>query len=264
MMDNNALHVTQIGAGQVKTANDSWVLTVPPTPPGRYSDAQIASYQKRSDFTVMPGIRMTVRARVEGEVRGTAGFGFWNHPFVPGERGFRLPKAIWFFYGSPPNEMRLAYGIAGNGWKAATFDATRWQFLALLPTAPIGVLLMRIPFLYRYLWPVGQRAIGVHEYPLDSDLLAQEHTYTIEWRQDRVQFWVDDKSVLEANIRVRGPLGFIAWIDNQYAVVTPQGKLGAGLVEVKTSQSLIVSQLEFLPLTNPHYVRTITNKSSDN
>ncbi|GAB4513320.1 MAG: hypothetical protein OHK0046_14040 [Anaerolineae bacterium] len=237
------LNVTHIGQGEVTPSGDGYRLSLPATDGGTYHDAQISSYIRRADFDYTPPVRLTIRAYAEGDLHGTAGFGFWNHPFVPGERDVRLPKAVWFFFASPPNNMALAQGVPGHGWKAATFDAVRWPFFALLPTAPIGVLLMRIPFFYRHLWPVGQRAIGVSETLLESNLLRTPHTYTLDWMEGGARFAVDGKIVHEAHTSPRGRLGFIAWVDNQYAVVTPQGHLGFGLVPVPAPQTLVIESI---------------------
>jgi hypothetical protein len=246
--------LTEIGRGTVSPSPGALRLAVPPTLADTYSDAQISDYAGKRDFSWRPPARLTITARTE-RIRspdtgiphhflsGTAGFGFWNHPFVPGERGFRLPQAVWFFFSSPPSNMQLARGVPGPGWKAATIDATRWQFFALLPTAPVGLLLMRIPALYRLLWPVGQRAIGVSEHLLDSALLAQTHSYTIDWQTDGVAFAVDGVTVHQTPSAPRGPLGFIAWIDNQYAIVTPQGRFGFGLLPVTNEQTLIIEHI---------------------
>lgn len=240
-------HVTEAGRGVVEQSGDGlFRLTVPPAPKEMYHNAQISSYVTRRDLQWKPPVRMTVRARAEVEgdsIQGTAGFGFWNHPFAPNERSFRLPRAVWFFYASPPSDMQLARGVPGHGWKAATFDAIRWQFFALLPTAPVGFLLMHIPALYERLWPIGQRAIGVSEHPLDSALLDDQHEYTVEWRVDRVTFMVDGDTVHESDCSPGGPLGLVAWIDNQYAVVTPRGRFGFGLLDVLAAQSLLLESL---------------------
>jgi hypothetical protein len=45
-----------------------------------------------------------------------------------------------------------------------------------------------------------------------------------------------------------GPLGFIAWIDNQYAVVTPQGRFGHGLLPLDEPQWLALSQVTMEPI----------------
>lgn len=239
-------HLTQIGAGKVIQTSGLLRLQLPSSTAEKYHDAQITDYAGKTDFVWKPPLRLTVRARFESphhRLRGTAGFGFWNHPFVPGERGFRLPKAAWFFFGSPPNNIALAKDVPGSGWKAATIDATHPPFLALLPTAPIGFLLMRIPALYQRLWPIGQRAINVSEALLDSALLWDMHTYTLDWHHNNLTFAVDGLSIHQTTSTPRGPLGFIAWIDNQYAVVTPRGQFGFGLLTVETEQSLLLEHI---------------------
>ncbi len=268
--------ITNYGAGQVIQQSDTLHFNIPSTDASRYHDAQLTDYAAKADFRWQPPLRMQVTASISfpsanpllgsensgfnspsllaergtgGEVLksnppvGTAGFGFWNHPFVPGERGLRLPKAIWFFFSAPPSNMQLAQGISGPGWKAATIDATRWQFLTLAPTAPLAVFLMRIPALYRRIWPIGQRAIGVSEHLLDSSLLLERHTYSIDWHPDHISFAVDHITVHQAPVSIRGPLGFIAWVDNQYAIVTPQGRIGFGLVPIPQPQTLNLNRI---------------------
>lgn len=237
------IHTTEIGSGLVQQQAGHSTMTLPASGTDSYHDAQIATYTHSKDFHHKPPLRMSLRAYAEGNLHGTAGFGFWNHPFVPGERGFRLPKAAWFFFASPPADMALAKGVPGHGWKAATFDATRLRFLALLPTAPLGFLLMRIPALYDRLWPIGQRAIGVSEYLLEPNLLYHPHDYQLDWLPDRVIFAVDGVTVHESPHSPKGPLGFIAWVDNQFAIVTPQGRFQFGLVDVPGPQSLIIEDL---------------------
>lgn len=236
------LYITETGSASVTRLSKGWRLALSePFAPSQYHNAQITSYIARADFALYPGLRLTVRAAADGLPCGTAGFGLWNHPFAPGERGLRLPKAAWFFFSAPPNDMRLARGMPGAGWKAATIDATRWQFLALTPTAPLGVLLMRLPALYNALWPVGQRALGVHEAALDTALLHDEHEYTLDWQREVVRFLVDGTLVLTAPLRLRGPLGFIAWTDTQYAVITPQGRAGFGLIDHPRPHGLMLT-----------------------
>lgn len=237
------LHITNIGTGKVEQNNQDYALTVPSATDTRYSDAQLSSYRTHGDFHLRPPIRMRLKAKAEGKIHGTAGFGFWNHPFMPGERGVRLPKSVWFFYGSPPNNMALAKGVPGYGWKAATFDATRWPFFALLPTAPVAFPLMRLPFFYNRLWPIGQRAIGVSEKLLDENLLMDWHEYSLDWLENGVVFRVDGAVVHATDLSPKAPLGFIAWVDNQYAVVTPQGHFRYGLVKVAQSQTLIIRDI---------------------
>jgi hypothetical protein len=236
--------LTQLGDGRVRHTPGALHLTLPPVEANQYHDAQITDYAGKSDFAWRPPLRLMVRARFSTtDLRGTAGFGFWNHPFVPGERGFRLPAAAWFFFSSSPSNLQLALDVPGPGWKAATLNARRWQFLALAPTAPLGFLLMRIPAFYRRLWPLGQRAIGVSECLLDPALLTTSHTYTLDWQRDYIRFAVDNAAIHQTPTAPHGPLGFIAWLDNQYAIVTPQGRFGFGLVAIEREQSFILENI---------------------
>jgi hypothetical protein len=221
------------------------------TPGTQYSNAQITDYYFKHEgklhfnFGWRPPLRMTVTAwaqQPKDELCGTAGFGFWNHPFSPDvKRRPRLPQAIWLFYSSPPNNMQLAYGVPGHGWKAATIDATR--ALPLVPFALPAVLLMRVPRLYHRLWKPIQRALKVGEVALNAELLASRHTYTINWHPNHATFAVDDEVVMETPFAPRGALGFVAWLDNQYAIVTPQGKFGFGTIAVEQPQSLILEHV---------------------
>lgn len=241
--------ISTAGHGEVVQQPGQLRLTDYATPEGQYSNAQITTYATRHDFIHRPPLRLTVTAWAETPpIRGTAGFGFWNHPFAPNERGFRLPRAVWFFFASSPNDIRLARDVPGSGLKAMTMDATRPLFLALLPAAPVGFLLMRIPALYRRLWPVGQRALGMSEQVLDARLLAERHTYTLDWRESSITFAVDGQPIHETDRSPRGALGFIAWIDNQYAIVTPQGRFGYGVVPLFQAQSLILETTDIQSL----------------
>ena len=234
----------QVGNGRVRRRGDEIRLSIPSGSSHQYHDAQVSDYCQRAlDFHYRPPLRLTVRARAEGTIRGTAGFGFWNHAFVPGRRGFRLPQAVWFFFASRPSRIDLAAGTAGHGWKAAVFDARRWRFYALLPLAPLGFLLMRNKTAHRLLWPIGQDAIGVCEAALDDALLDDFHSYAIDWRRDGAVFSVDGQAALRADHAPDNALGFIAWVDNQYAVATPQGNFGRGLLDVSRAQSLILRDL---------------------
>ena len=235
--------VTEIGHGHVIESSAVLLLTNDATPAGVYSDAQISDYHM-ADFRWRPPLRMTVRASASADLVGTAGFGFWNQPFMPGQYRLRLPQAVWFFFSSPPNNMALAQGVPGPGWKAATINARRWQFGALLPAAPLGLLLMRVPALYRCLWPIGQRAIGVSEHLLDSALLAKTHSYTLDWHKDHVTFSVDGNVMHQTPSAPGGPLGFVAWVDNQYAIVTPQGNFGAGVIALEQEQTLRLEHIQ--------------------
>jgi len=217
-----------------------------------YSDAQLDDYQglPRGQFPWSAPLTLTVKARFShatGSLKGTAGFGFWNDPFLmTGRRLPALPRAIWFFYASTPSNMKLDLQTPGHGWKAATIDAQRWPFILLLPTAPFAIPLMNIHPLYRALWPLGQRAIAVSEAHLDVEM-ADWHTYVVQWTAQRARFWVDGTLVLDSDRPPRGRLGFVMWMDNQYAIVTPWGRFGHGCVNAPGRQWLEVDSLTIVP-----------------
>jgi hypothetical protein len=244
--------VMEIGLGEVTQTNGVTTCHLPAHDDQTYHNAQIDDYAglRRRDFRWKPPVKMTVRAYASHDnLAGTAGFGFWNHPFMPGGGMPRVPRAVWFFYASPPSNLALAKDVLGNGWKCATFDAQNPLFFSLFPFAPLGLFLMRIPLLYRKIWPtIGQRALKVSEHALDIDF-TESHTYTLIWRQESVEFYVDDNQVHESPYAPSGPLGFVAWLDNQYAIVTPQGNFGFGFVGRIEPQQLVMEKIEIEELS---------------
>jgi hypothetical protein len=242
------------GNGTVQQAGELLTFTTAGTSARHYTDAQIDDYQgmPRRRFRWHPPLTMTVRARFShaaGSLRGTAGFGFWNDPFMmTGIRWPTLPRSIWFFYASAPSNMQLDHNTVGHGWKAAVIDAARPEALLCAPLAPFAVLLMNNRSLYRRLWPPIQRAVGVREALLDVEM-TDWHVYVIEWDLVQARFSVDGEPVLADAPSPRGPLGFVMWLDNQYMVVTPQGRLRWGLLETPDTQWMQVDRIE---ITSAH------------
>ena len=236
------------GSGTLEFTSSTWRLVMVDTSAQQYTDIQLDDYEglPRHEFLWRPPLAMTVRARFShpaDQLQGTAGFGFWNDPFLmTGWRRPTLPRAVWFFFASPPSQMILDLDVPGQGWKAATIDAGRWPFLLLLPTAPLAVPLTNIRSLRRLLWPIAQRSMKVREALVDVDVTAW-HIYEIAWLKDRSQFRVDGQVVLDGAPSPRGPLGFVLWMDNQYAVVTPWGRLGYGLLAASGPQWLEVGEI---------------------
>jgi len=238
----------EIGTGAVTREGDVWRLVVPGATGDRYADAQIddTSGRPRRRYRWRPPVRLSLRARFShpcDALRGTAGFGFWNVPFAPGHAMLpALPRAIWYFFGSPPHNVSLAAGVSGHGWKAACLDATRPAALLWAPLAPVVLLMSQSDSLGRRIWPRVQRALGVSEAVLDVDL-HRWHDYVLDWRTDGADFHVDGQVVLSVPVSPRGPLGFVAWMDNQYAIATPRGRFGWGLLDVPLPQWLEIAGL---------------------
>jgi hypothetical protein len=235
-----------VGTGQVDQIDSITRLSLPNADRSIYSDAQLDNYAGLPHrlYPQRPPVHLSLRARFSSEkILGTAGFGFWNHPLAPNSGMPTLPRAVWFFFASPPSDMPLAIDVPGIGWKAATIDATRPSGLMLAPLAPLVLLLNRSHKLYRKIWPFVQRQLRIAEQPLDLSLMRDWHTYTIDWQTDRVQFSIDDQIILNTDRSPRGPLGFVAWIDNQFAVVTPQGRFKFGLLDIDQEQWLEIEMI---------------------
>jgi hypothetical protein len=247
-------NVSEQGQGKVISQESITELRLPAVDASGYHNAQISDYDRPASlarskasrqFRLKSPLRLSLTAHAStSNLHGTAGFGFWNHPFAPNESGFRLPQALWFFFSSPPNRMTLAKGMPETGWKAATFNAKNWPFYALAPTAPLAVPLMNLPFFYDALWPIGQKAIGINEYHMDKAILEKPHHYALEWREASAKFFLDGKLILEARDAIPNEaLGFVAWLDNQYAIVSPKGNFGYGLIPIPQEQSLFLRDL---------------------
>lgn len=246
------------GGGRLEVAQSSLQLLLPGARRGRYGDAQIDDYSglQPSRFLWRPPLRMEVRARAshpahpthvpaEADVwqglemerreqqylRGTAGFGFWNYPFTLSGAVIRLPDAIWFFAASPPSNMALVPGVPGWGWKAQVVHAHRWQSLMAGMPALGAVAWARLSGREGEAARWVQRVSGAREATLDAADLREWHNYALEWRREEARFWVDGALVLVVPEPPAGPLGFVAWIDNQYAIATPRGAFHFGTLD---------------------------------
>ncbi len=253
---NPRWHISEIGSGRVINAlNDetgsAYTVSLSITPIAGYTNAQITDYDYQTwGFQWRPPLKLTVIAHTRASDQrlvGTAGFGFWNHPLSPDVRRLpRLPAAIWFFYGAPPTDLQFALGILGHGWKAAVIDAAHARAVCLAPFAPALMMAMRVPRLYPHIYRRVQRLLRISEAALPDHLLFERHTYEIEWRTDGARFLVDDQIVHESPYAPTGALGFIAWIDNQYMVATPQGRFRWGVTSLEGEQSLMIESVHIL------------------
>jgi len=230
------------GTGRMEAGESILRLVTWDARAGEYSDAQLDDYHglRRSQWPWRPPLRMSVRARAsQAEPVGTAGFGFWNDPFTLSGRVLALPEAVWFFYASPPSDMALVPDVPGRGWKASVVNTTlAGALLSGLPTA-LAVLWARLTGPARAASAARwvQRISGAHEAPLHLDWTAW-HTYELEWLPDVATFWVNGSSILRAPHPPAGPLGFVTWVDNQFAIATPRGEFRFGTLDAPGRQWL--------------------------
>ena len=87
------------------------------------------------------------------------------------------------------------------------------------------------------------RVIGEDGIRLSLDV-TQWHSYTLDWREDRVSFDVDNSQVFESPVSPKAPLGLVIWIDNQFAAFTPEGNIGFGVLENPEPAWLEIKDIE--------------------
>jgi len=252
MKSPQALTPFLAGGGRVEQSPDgAWRLSLPPTSRG-YVDAQIDDYQSlpRAAFPWRPPLRLTLSARCRPSApRGTLGFGFWNDPFTlslgQGGAARRLPaspQAVWYFYGSPPNDLAFSGGVRGDGWKAVSLAGPRIPSPALAPGAAAAFALSRLPLLRGPVVRAARRTVRAAEASLLTPL-DEWHTYTLEWHPCEARFEVDGEAVLISGIVPRPPLGFVAWIDNQFATASPEAGFRFGTLVTAETQTLEIADL---------------------
>lgn len=211
---------------------------------GQLSDAEIDDHRTvtRERLPWKPPLRMTVRARMShptGEMLGTAGFGFWNDPFdwignvqVP-------PNALWFFYGSPKNDMAFVPEVQGHGWKAAVLNGGRVDPV----TMAVGNFVFQLPGMSKLVFGLAQTRIGANEQVLDGVGLTDWHDYRIDWRVHEARFYVDGVEIMCASKPPNVALGFVAWVDNNYAVMGPGKDFAFGRMSIPHQQWMDLSHV---------------------
>jgi hypothetical protein len=199
---------------------------------------------------------------------GTWGFGLWNDPFGfaigfggTARRLPALPNAAWFFHASPESYLSLQpchceersddraaclwqaipastrrlprrqktaarNDIPANGFFAGTFRSPRWPSPLLAP-ALLALPLLALRPASRLLRRLASRLVRQDGNAVSVDV-TQWHEYSIRWQAGAVLFFVDGVEILRTPLAPRGPLGFVLWIDNQYAAWRPDGSLGYG------------------------------------
>src|SRR5260370_17050590 len=93
--------------------------------------------------------------------------------------------------------------------------------------------------------------------------MTEWHTYRLEWYAKEAHFWVDERHLSRVSQPPCGPLGFVAWLDNQYAIATPRGVLRFGTVSCEPqwfelgSVSIAPFYMPVYPHVHP-YVSTVS------
>lgn len=190
-------------------------FTLGPAPGDTLSDVELNDHRlfPRGRWPWRPPLRLTVRARAShasGALVGTSGFGFWNAPFSESNSALESPQAVWFFHASPPSHLSMTADGAGNGWRAQCINAAQMpKWIIMLAGAAWYVLKPLRRLFYR----AAQSQVGGGEALIGAPM-DDWHIYELDWLRDRVKFAVDGQTVYSAASSPRGPLGFVAWMDN--------------------------------------------------
>ncbi len=243
----------ELGGGRVTHAGARWRLALPARPAGAgYADAQLDDYVGRSRraFPWRRGITLRLRARFSHEasaLAGTAGFGLWNAPLGdPRRRWPALPQAVWFFFASPPTDLPWPLEGPGRGWFAGTVAASGWPAIRLAPIALPLWLGQQLGSVRRRLWPALRRALGLSFASLPGSM-TDWHDYALAWSAAGCAFFVDGRPLLRTRHSPSGPLGLVCWLDNQFLVLTPRGRVRAGTVPVPAEQWLEIEAIAVTP-----------------
>jgi hypothetical protein len=236
-----------VNGGRIERVGEVIRLVIPPTTSAAYTDAQLDDYQHELPraFVNRPPQRLHIRARLShpiGAMKGTAGFGFWNHPFTREGGVIEPPRNLWFFYGSPESNMQIMSGGPGHGFKAAVLNTplpnAEGQGVGAMANRLLmaaGNLALKLPVVSSAAMAAARRVIVASERQLDLDVTAW-HDYALDWTSDAAVFCVDGQEVLRATKPPRGPLGFVAWVDNYRATATPDGHYEFAYVDVPEAQ----------------------------
>ncbi|MDP9356283.1 MAG: hypothetical protein M3R02_13560 [Chloroflexota bacterium] len=211
------------------------------------ADAQIDDYhgRHRGSLPWVPPLRLTVRARwshPSAALRGTIGFGFWNDPVDGRGRFAAAPNAVWFFHASEPSRIRLRREGVGTGMVAAAMhggEVNSWLLAA-------GNLALRIPGVDQLAARIGGSHMGGADTLLPEDLdITAWHDYLLDWRWDGAVFAVDGAEVarLAARDVPRCRLGFVAWIDNNWADLGDDGRYRSGCLDAPGGQWLELARV---------------------
>jgi hypothetical protein len=87
--------------------------------------------------------------------------------------------------------------------------------------------------------------VTAREHLLKTPLMEWHH-YRIAWDEERATFSVDGQEVLDTKTPPPGPLGFVTWIDNQFAMANEELGLRFGVSPLEHEQWLEIEDLSIV------------------
>ena len=149
-----------------------------------------------------------------------------------------LPQAVWFFCVAA-NYLPFPRRGPALSWFVGTVDARQPRALAIAPLTLPVLLLNQIAPLRRHIWPWVQSRLSISHAPLTRPL-DEWHDYRLDWRKRLCVLRRRYAGFSYTRTLTWAAFGFVCWIDNQYLIVTPRGRLGYGVVPLPTQQWLEV------------------------
>jgi hypothetical protein len=260
-----------VNGGRIERTGSGYRLLIPPTGADAYADAQLDDYDHGLPrrFADLPPQVLRLRARFShAQPKGTAGFGFWNHPFSREGAVLEPPCNCWFFYSSPESDLRVSRRLPGHGFKASLLNSAAYlpfttsgepvargvggrfaQTVTRIATSTAN-LMLKVPVASRAVMAAAQVAVNARELLLDLDMTAW-HTYEVDWLPAIAVFRVDGREVLRAPKPPRAALGFATWIDNYRATASSGGDYGFAYVGTTEEQWMELDDLAFSPAPIP-------------
>ncbi len=261
----NGATLALLPGGATGCAEGAFRLLIAPQAAGRpavYTNAQLADdHMPRRHHRWRPPLTLTLEARFSAPAGlvGTAGFGFWNDPAgMSRRRAPALPKALWFFWHSPHSALPLLFGNAEDAVGEGTGHGATRGYAAALNGSAYGV--MRAVRWLRRRQPAGQgrfdgvellrAGAGSQAAPLSAFDEAW-HRYQLVWHGAGAHWLVDGVEVFTTQDAPTGRLAMVIWIDNQFLIVRPDGRLRwqikQGVTALATPQSLEIRRFEVEP-----------------
>lgn len=93
-----------------------------------------------------------------------------------------------------------------------------------------------------FLW-LAYRTLSMGDRLLEVDMRGW-HAYSLHWQREAALFQVDGREVYGVANPPRLPLGFVAWMDNNCASMTPAGGLETGQLSVPHRQCLEIDYIK--------------------
>jgi hypothetical protein len=124
--------------------------------------------------------------------------------------------------------------MPGHGFKAAMLNGGNIPGGLMTLAGRAFNLALKLPGISSLAMASARVAVRAREAMLDIDMTAWQD-YELDWLPDAAIFRVNGREVLRAPSPPRGPLGFVAWVDN-YRATAASGEYQFAYVEVAEPQ----------------------------